>query len=80
GIVAGGGVAYLRCQPALEKLASTLSADQRLGIDIIRRALERPARRIAENAGWEGAVVIERIRTGSGSFGFNALTETFEDL
>ncbi|MGI5864996.1 MAG: chaperonin GroEL [Myxococcales bacterium] len=80
GIVAGGGVAYLRCLPALEKLADTISAEQRMGVDIIRRALEGPARRIAENAGWEGAVVIERIRAGSGSFGFNAVTETFEDL
>ena len=80
GIVAGGGVAYLRCLPALEKLAATVSEEQRRGFDIVRRALEEPTRRIAENAGWEGAVVIERVRAGSGSFGFNALTETFEDL
>jgi chaperonin GroEL len=78
GIVPGGGVAYLRCLPALEKL--TVPADQAQGVAIVRRALEEPARRIAKNAGWEGAVVIEKIRNGEGGFGFNAATETFEDL
>ncbi len=78
GIVPGGGVAFLRCLPALEKLK--LEGEQRFGVDIVRRALEEPARRIAGNAGWEGPVVIERIRNEKGAFGFNAATETFEDL
>jgi chaperonin GroEL len=80
GIVAGGGVAYLRCVPALDKLDKSLSEVQRLGVEIIRRSLTHPARKIAENAGWEGPVVINRIREGEGSFGFNAATEVFEDL
>ncbi len=78
GIVPGGGVAYLRCLPALEKLE--LGGEQQHGVAIIRRALEEPARRIAQNAGWEGAVVIEKVRGGNGGFGFNAATDTFEDL
>jgi chaperonin GroEL len=78
GIVAGGGVAYLRCVPVLEKLK--LGGEQDFGVKIVRRALEEPIRRIAVNAGWEGAVVIDRVREGKGAFGFNAQTETFEDL
>jgi chaperonin GroEL len=78
GIVPGGGVAYLRCLPVLEKLK--VPADQAQGVAIVRRALEEPARRIAKNAGWDGAVVIEKIREGEGGFGFNAATETYEDL
>ncbi len=80
GIVAGGGVAYLRCVPALDKLEKDLPPEQKLGIEIVRRSLAHPARKIAENAGWEGPVVINRIREGEGSFGFNAATEIFEDL
>jgi len=78
GIVPGGGVALVRCIPALEKLQ--VPEAQRFGVDVVRRALEEPLRRIAANAGWEGAVVIEKVREGQGSFGFNAATETFEDL
>jgi chaperonin GroEL len=80
GIVPGGGVAYLRCLPALAKVAVDKESDERFGVEIVRRALERPARRIAENAGCEGAVIVNRIREGEGSFGFNAQTEVFEDL
>jgi chaperonin GroEL len=80
GIVAGGGVAYIRALPKLEKIAKDLPETQARGVDIIRRALESPARMIAENAGWEGAVVVNRIREGKDSFGFNAATEVFEDL
>jgi len=80
GIVAGGGVAYLRSLPALEKLAKDLSETQARGVAIIRRALEEPTRMIASNAGWEGAVVINKILEGKDSFGFNAATEKFEDL
>ncbi len=78
GIVPGGGVSYLRCLGALDKLK--LDAEQQFGVQIVRRALEEPTRRIAANAGWEGAVVLNRVREGTGAFGFNALTETFEDL
>ncbi len=78
GIVAGGGVAYLRCLPAIAKLK--LEGEEDFGVQIVRRALEEPLRRIAINAGVDGAVVFNRVRDGSGAFGFNALTETFEDL
>jgi chaperonin GroEL len=80
GIVPGGGVAYLRCLKALEKVQLTPNSDERHGVEIIRKSLEYPARRIAENAGLEGVVVVSRIRDGQGSFGFNAQTEVYEDL
>ncbi|MGC4113351.1 MAG: chaperonin GroEL [Myxococcales bacterium] len=80
GIVAGGGVAYIRTLPKLEKLAKDLPEVQARGVDIIRRALEEPARTIASNAGHEGAVVVNKIREGKDAFGFNAATEEFEDL
>jgi chaperonin GroEL len=78
GIVPGGGVAYLRCLPALEKLK--VEGEQEFGVQIVRRALEEPIRRIAINAGAEGPVVINKVREGKGAFGYNAQTETFEDL
>jgi chaperonin GroEL len=78
GIVPGGGVAYLRTLPAVAALA--LPAEQQFGVRIVLKALEYPARRIAENAGAEGAVVLARIQEGKGAFGFNAQTEVFEDL
>jgi chaperonin GroEL len=79
GIVPGGGVAYLRALPALDGV-QVADSDERLGVDIVRRALEHPARRIAENGGQEGVVVVARIREGQGPFGFNAQTEVYEDL
>ncbi|MGB8932047.1 MAG: chaperonin GroEL [Anaeromyxobacteraceae bacterium] len=79
GIVPGGGVAYLRALPAVAALKLP-DGDQRFGVQIVLRALQEPARRIAENAGWEGPVVIARIEEGTGAFGFNAQTELFEDL
>jgi chaperonin GroEL len=79
GVVPGGGVAYLRTLAALTKLKLP-EGDQRFGVDIVRKALEQPASRIAENAGHEGAVVVSKIRDGSGAFGFNAQTEVYEDL
>lgn len=79
GIVPGGGVAYIRCLPILETLKGANEAEQ-FGINIVRRALEEPARQIAQNAGWEGAVVVSKIRQGKGAEGFNADTEQFEDL
>jgi chaperonin GroEL len=79
GIVPGGGVALLRSIPALEKLKA--DGDEQIGIDIVKRALEDPLRLIAANAGWEGAVVAEKVKANSNSnYGFNAQTETFGDL
>ena len=79
GIVPGGGVALLRCVPALDKLKA--EGDEQIGINIVKRALEEPVRMIALNAGHEGAVVVDKIRTNANSsFGFNAQTETFGDL
>jgi chaperonin GroEL len=78
GIVPGGGVAYLRTIPALEKLK--LDGDQQIGLNIVKRALEEPARQIAENAGKEGSVIVERLKTEKGSFGFDAAKEEFTDM
>ncbi|GEN09132.1 chaperonin GroEL [Myxococcus fulvus] len=78
GIVPGGGVAYLRTLGALEALK--LGGEQNFGVDIIRRALQEPLRKIASNAGVEGAVVINKVREGKGAFGYNARTDTYEDL
>jgi chaperonin GroEL len=80
GIVAGGGVAYLRALPALAGVKAAEGSDEKWGVEIVRKALEHPARRIAQNAGWEGPVVISKIVDGKGGFGFNAATEVFEDL
>jgi len=78
GVVPGGGVAYLRCLPALEKLK--LAGEQTFGVDIVKRALTEPLRKIAGNAGLEGAVVVDKVQAGKGAFGLNARTETYEDL
>ncbi len=79
GIVPGGGVALLRCVPAIEKLK--LEADEKIGANIVRRALEEPLRQIVENAGEEGAIVVGRIRDSKDSnFGYNAQSGQFEDL
>ncbi|MCS7312176.1 MAG: chaperonin GroEL [Acidobacteria bacterium] len=79
GIVTGGGVAYLRASFALDKL--NLDGDQQIGVQILKRALEEPLRQIASNAGWEGSIVVERVKASDNPhYGFNALTEQFEDL
>ncbi len=78
GIVAGGGVALLRCIPSVEALQ--LSEEEQPGADIIKRVLEEPLRQIANNAGYEGSVIVEKVKEKEGSFGFNAEKETFEDL
>ena len=70
GIVPGGGVAYLRCVPALDKLK--LGGDKQIGVDLVKRALEEPIRQIANNAGQEGSVVTEKVRNEKGAFGFEA--------
>jgi chaperonin GroEL len=79
GIVAGGGVALVRCIPALEKLKAV--GDEQIGINIVERALEEPLRLIAANAGHEGAVVAEKVRSSNNAnYGFDAQAETFCDL
>jgi len=78
GIVPGGGVALLRCQKALDKL--NIDSDMQIGVQIIRRALEEPIRQISTNAGYEGSIVVEKVREMKQDMGFNALTEKYEDL
>ena len=78
GIVPGGGVALLRCIAALDKLK--LEGDDQLGINIVKRSLEDPARQIANNAGMEGSVVVEKLKEGKDAFGLNAETAQYEDL
>jgi len=80
GVVAGGGVALLRASESLEKLAGKLSDEESVGVKIVRDALAIPSRQIADNAGEEGSVVVSKIREGKGNFGFNARTNTYEDL
>ena len=79
GIVPGGGVAYIRALDALEGLKGD-NADETTGIEIIRRAIEEPLRQIVENAGKEGAVVVQKVREGKGDFGYNARTDVYENL
>jgi chaperonin GroEL len=78
GIVPGGGVALVRCLDALEKIK--IKADQKLGVKVIMRAIEEPLRQIANNAGYEGSVVIDKVKNEKGSFGYNADKNDFEDL
>jgi chaperonin GroEL len=78
GIVPGGGVAFLRATKSIDKLK--LEGDEKVGADIVRRALEEPIRQIAENAGAEGSIVVQKVRDADGAYGFNAETETYEDL
>lgn len=78
GIVPGGGVVYIRAMKALEDLK--LETDMKIGVDIVKRAMEEPIRLIAENAGWEGSIVVQKVKEHEGAFGFNAESEKFEDL
>ena len=80
GIVCGGGVTLLRAQEAVEKAAKKLKGDDKTGALIVARALQQPMQQIAENAGLEGGVVIDQVRKLEGWNGFNAATETYEDL
>ncbi len=80
GMVAGGGTALIRALPAVARLADTLTGDEKVGAEIVRRALEEPVRQIAFNAGQEGSVVVARVKTESGNVGYNAATQQFEDL
>jgi len=78
GIVPGGGVALLRCVSALGNVA--VKGEEAFGVNIVKRALEEPVRQIANNAGFEGSVVVEKVKNGTGAFGFNADSEVYEDL
>jgi len=80
GIVPGGGVALLRAQQALEGLEDALEPDQRPGVVIVRRAVEAPLRRIAENAGIDGSIVVDKVKNLRGAQGFDAATEQYGDL
>ena len=90
GIVAGGGVALIRAAKALDKFkafptdedgASVGDEDEQVGVNIVKRALEEPLRQIVQNAGKEGAVIVEKVRANKDpNYGYNAATETFEDL
>ncbi|HKD69542.1 MAG TPA: chaperonin GroEL [Candidatus Binataceae bacterium] len=78
GVVPGGGVALIRASSALESLR--VAEEEKAGVNIIKKALEDPSRWIAQNAGWEGSIVVDKIRNNKGGFGFNASSEEFEDL
>jgi chaperonin GroEL len=78
GIVPGGGVAYLRTLPALDKLK--LDGDQQIGVTIVKKSLEEPLKMIAANAGMEGSIVVEKVKEKKGAFGFNARTDQYEDM
>jgi len=79
GIVPGGGTAYIRCLPALAELTGD-NPDETTGIAIIRRAIEEPLRQIVENAGVEGAVIVQKVKEGTGDFGYNARNDKFENF
>ena len=79
GVLPGGGVAYLRALDSLED-AETETEDQKIGFDIVKKALESPLRQIAENTGHEGSIVVQKVKEGEGDFGFNARSETYGDL
>jgi chaperonin GroEL len=80
GIVAGGGVAFVNTLPAVAKYVKTLSGDEKTGANIIMRALEEPVRQIAENAGFEGSVVVSKVKASKVGTGFNAETEQYMDM
>jgi len=78
GVVVGGGVALLRTLPALNEVK--VDGEEKVGLAILRRAIEEPLRQIAENAGKDGAVVVEEVKKSKGNYGYNAATDTYEDL
>jgi len=80
GIVAGGGVALLRTAKALEDLISKLSGDEKIGAQIVRRAIEEPIRQLCANAGVEGSIVVQEVSRNEGSWGYNVSTDEYEDL
>jgi len=80
GIVPGGGVAFIRVMPKLDKLAATLEGDERTGVQTLRKAMEEPLRQIAENSGEEGSVVVNTVIEGKDTFGFDAYDNTYGDM
>ena len=80
GLVPGGGITYLRVSSALDRVRKEARGDEKVGVDIVRRALEEPLRTIANNAGLEGSVVVEKVKSQAPGIGLNALTEQYEDL
>ena len=78
GIVPGGGIAFIRALPALDKVK--VEGDEEIGVNILRRVLEEPIRQIAENAGAEGSIVVQKVKDGKDGFGYNAATDIYEDL
>jgi chaperonin GroEL len=78
GVIPGGGVALVRCLKALEGIQ--LDGDAAVGAMIVRRALEEPIRQLADNAGVEGSIVVQKVKEGSGAYGYNVATDTYEDL
>ena len=78
GVVAGGGVALLRCQKALEELK--LDGDEKIGADIVRRSLEAPLRQLVFNAGIEAAMIVDQVKNGKGAYGYNVATREYTDL
>jgi chaperonin GroEL len=80
GVVPGGGLALLRCIDAVEREAAAVSGDERTGLTILKRALEIPARQIADNSGCDGGVVVDRMRNGTGAYGFDASRGIYADL
>ena len=79
GVVAGGGSTYIRALDALKEVKGD-NADEQTGVNIVARAIEEPLRQIVINAGGEGAVVVQKVREGEGDFGYNARTDSFEDM
>ncbi|MCS7185451.1 MAG: chaperonin GroEL [Armatimonadetes bacterium] len=80
GIVPGGGVALLRCIPALEELEKELEGDEKLGVQVVKRSLEEPLRQIAENAGLDGSVVVEKVKSLPETHGYDALEDRYGDM
>jgi chaperonin GroEL len=78
GIVPGGGVAYIRTLPALDRMK--LTGDEQIGVNIVKKALEEPLKMIVNNAGVEGSIAVEKVKGKKGAFGFNARTDQYEDL
>ena len=79
GIVPGGGVALIRCLGVLDNI-KLAQAEQQKGVDIVKKAIQEPLRWIAKNAGFDGSIVVEKVKLEKGGFGFNAQTEQYEDL
>jgi len=80
GLVSGGGVTYLNITPCLDKVRREARGDEKIGVDIVRKALEWPLRQIAINAGLEGSVVVEKVKSLPAGQGLNALNEQYEDM